>query len=217
MNKHAKTMLLAILALTVVVGTTIAFLVSSTDNVVNKFTLTAGDDITGEIVEDWDEEDGKDLLPGAEVEKRVKLKNTSSLDLAADKATMYGGLQIWWDKVDAAGVATPMTETEYALFESIMELTGFNNVEWQVVRDNPKNGSIYIYNSLIDRGQETLPLFEGVSISSDLDNEIAAQILAFAPGGFNIRIEGVIVQGQNVTINEAAEQIENKFDDMATP
>lgn len=211
MKKKTRLVLVAILALTVVIGSTLAYMASSTDPVENKFTLVSGDDITGEIVETWDPDDGKDIIPGAEIEKIVRLKNTSSTELAEEKAQMYGALQIWWDKVDANGDATPMTEDEYAIFESIMELTKLNNTQWTAVQTTPKNGTIYMYTDLIARGQETEPLFEGVKISSDLDNEKVQEILAFAPKGFNIRIEGEIVQGLNITVDEAEEILVGRF------
>lgn len=225
MSKKTKTLLTAVLVLTIAVGATLAYIVSSTNTAVNKFTLQSGEDLEGEIIEEWEETDGQDLTPGAEVDKVVSMRNISNPDMDATKARIYGGLQIWFDKVDAAGVAKPMTDEEFKKVYPIMTLVDLNPLnEWEPNATPAKNGTIYFYKDLIERQpapgddtNDTPPLFTAVKISEDLDTTLADEILAFAPGGINIRIEGAIAQGTNITAAEAREEIIAHLEALHTP
>lgn len=140
------------------VGATLAYYTSATEAKVNTFTI-GNVDIT--LTEpNWDPENGKDLVPGAEVEKNPMITNTGASD---------GYMML---KVD--GMAE-MAELGFIAMTGDAE--GYNTADWTLVdengnvrTDNADNKLVdgyYVYKGAVTAGQSTSALFTAVKLSED--------------------------------------------------
>lgn len=203
-NNKVKGILIAVLALTIAVGATLAYLMSNTNTETNKFTFAGvdGKDIEGTITEDWKEEDGKGVMPGDEIEKAVYFTNTSSDELSEENAKVWGAIKVIFELEQATGDPIPATAADMVLINQIMELD-INTLDWEAVTDTSDNNIIYIHKNTLDRGQKSNPLFTTVTISPDVDNDLLAELEAIAPKGVNIKVTGAVLQAKGIEYNYA--------------
>lgn len=180
MNKKFKyTSLVAAGAVTLgLVGGTLAWFTAQ-DEVVNEFSTpgTYNPDTPQagiEIIEDWIQEDAKDITPGTEVNKDVQVKNTENYDQfirvkftpqfvkevknedGTTKHEAYSDAEL-----DRLGIKNEMIQLNFTSHLS-EELTDGN---WVQV------GEYYYYIGKVGAGSHTNTLLDSVTLSSEAGNE----------------------------------------------
>ena len=180
MNKKFKyTSLVAAGAVTLgLVGGTLAWFTAQ-DEVVNEFSTpgTYNPDTPQagiEIIEDWIQEDAKDITPGTEVNKDVQVKNTENYDqFIRVKFTPQ------FVKVNEDGTRTPYTEEELKTLEISNEMIKLNFTN-HLVKDGTRDlndgywvqvGEYYYYIGKVGAGSHTNTLLDSVTLSSEAGNE----------------------------------------------
>lgn len=166
MNK--KKILTAVTALSLatvtVVGATMALFQDKTDTKVNTFTVG---DVKIDLWEpSWNPDDGKTLVPGAEVEKDPYILNTGASD-------GYMMLQV-------SGMADMAAEgfSAYYKDEEGNYQAGYNTTDWvlvdnagNVITDNSSNALVdgyYVYiGGAVASGKATSPLFDMIKLAEE--------------------------------------------------
>lgn len=180
MNKKFKyTSLVAAGAVTLgLVGTTLAWFTAQ-DEVVNEFSTpgTYNPDTPQEgieIIEDWVEEDAKDITPGAEVNKDVQVKNTENYD-----QFIRVKLTPQFVKVNEDGTRTPYTAEELktlGISNDMIELNFTNHLVEFVPEDLEAGdwtqvGDYYYYIGKVSGGSHTNTLLDSVTLNPEAGNQ----------------------------------------------
>lgn len=214
MNKRvSSSILLSCLILVVAIGGTLAYLSTKTQAKTNEFTFLGSNDISATLSEPkWeghlndDAGYGKNLTPGAILEKDPIITNTCGLD-------EYVATRVTFQKGDG----TTMTQAQYDKLLTLIEID-WNTADW-AIDGTAGPVAIYDYNTLLT-GASAAPynatnsLFTQVTIKQNLTNEEmnwlkdAGTATAIdgveGIGGFNIYIEGAAIQGSEFADIDAA-------------
>lgn len=222
MNKKVTTsILLSCLIMVVAIGGTLAYLSTRTQAKTNEFTFLGSNDISATLSEPKWEENlskdagyGKNLTPGAILEKDPIITNTCGLD-------EYVATRVTFQKGDG----TTMTQAQYDKLLTLIEID-WNTADWTTANASAPV-TIYDYNTLLV-GASAAPynatnsLFTEVKIKQNLTNEemnwlkdagTASAIDGVdGIGGFNIYIEGAAIQGSEFAdINAAKAELNALF------
>lgn len=144
------------------VGATLAYYTSTTEAAVNTFTVG---DVDIKVTEpEWDPEDGKDLVPGAEVAKNPMITNTGASD-------GYMMLQV-------DGMAEMTEQGFIAMYNGV---AGYNSADWTLVdefgNELESDGTVlvdgyYVYKEKVTSGNSTTPLFTSVKLSESVTENV---------------------------------------------
>ena len=198
-TKATKVVLSLCLVAVLAIGGTWAYLSSITDKVTNVFTFQSN--ISAELDEPtWDEENAKNLTPGAEVPKDPQITNTSDIE-------EYVAIKLTFQK----GNGTTMSEEEMTRFLSLVTIKhgpdadsledGINTTDWTLVKSEEANKPVQTWyytggvngNGLVKPDEVTNQIFDYVIINADMSNE-DFELLNTTLAGFNIYVEGAAVQ-----------------------
>lgn len=182
------------------VGATLAYYTAESDAKVNTFTIG---NVKIDLLEpEWEPENGKDLVPGAEVPKNPMITNTGASD-------GYFMLEVdGMEEMEAIGFSAMTGKDEN-------KVAGYNTADWVLVdengavrTDNPENKLVdgyYVYigtapEGSVAAGESTSALFNSIVLSDDA-KEVAAtkyQIIANyvdANGLFTYKdVNGVVIE-----------------------
>ncbi len=165
MTKRKKKGLVAILSvmlvLVIAAGLTLAWLFNMTEEVENVFTFA--DNIRAELTEpSWDEENGKNLVPGAVIDKDPQITNTSKN--AVDE---YAAIKITFERGDG----TILTEEETEKLLGLITIDWSSN--WTLIGDGTSVSpeQIYRFNEILSPNVTSDPLFYSVTINDDVTSE----------------------------------------------
>lgn len=202
------------LALTLAIGATLAYLNKVTDPKVNKMSFYGGkptDNLDAELLEpEWDKENPNgalNLFPGAVVKKDPQIKNTStatSTTLAVDE---WVAIKVSYDVLKADGtVDRAMTEAEVAKLLKLIAIN-YNTTAWEKdpsFTSANANGVVYYYRTALVKGATTTPLFTTVTVDknavkADIEAIMGAPPVGFAPFGIGITVKGAAVQTEHLT------------------
>lgn len=209
--QNKKTVALSVLLfLLLVLGTTLAYLTSETEDLVNSFTFIGADkegdnDMKAELDEpNWDEGKAQNLLPGAIVPKDPIITNTSTADIDE-----WVGMRITFQRRDNGDTLSQVELTQVLAIADI----DWNMLAWT---EADANGivdpiDVYYYNEKIDVGEATAPIFTTITIKPSASTEEIQKVKDM--GGFNIMIEGAAVQGPYVSEAIARAEIDALFSD----
>lgn len=193
-NKKLAMILSIVLVAALAVGGTLAWLTQNTNVENNKFTLvqmeSPNPDMDAKIIETFDPNDAKDLVPSKVVTKIVTLKNTSPKEISE-----WAAIKLTFQKGDQS---TPAVMTDLLRVMQIQSIAGnpdfFDSSKW--VRKNTgdlQQQEIFYYKTKLVKDEVTASLFDSVKIKEEADN--ADMNLMKSWGGFNIHISGAVVQG----------------------
>ena len=168
----------------VAAGTTLAYLTGNAGEKTNVFTFS--DNIRGSLAEpNWDPEDGKNLTPGMEIRKDPMITNTSENgvdEYAAIMVTFEPGTEAEYD-------TEALTDTDTARLLGLITID-WNDDAWTLVGAYADNGDwtavdaeksnletvkamnrqVWVHNSTIAPAQITAPLFNTITIHSDIED-----------------------------------------------
>lgn len=206
-KKRMLTILLAcLIAVTTVVGVSLAYMFDKSAPVTNKLTFvggTGGNALSGKLEEVWNPADGLNLLPGATVTKKPTIKNTSTAEVSE-----WACMQVVYEKLSDTGVATAMTSVEVAALLEVIEID-FNATAWEKEGVSANANKVrYYHNTPLTKGASTAELFTKVTVKATADNSKIDAVSAFAPGGINIRLEGAVIQSQGLAYNAAKTELD---------
>lgn len=207
-SKITKVMLsLAIVAI-LLVGGSLAYLSTTTQEETNVFTFQT--DITATLTEpNWDPENAENLTPGTVVPKDPLMTNTSKID-------EYQAVKLTFTK----GNGTTLTAAEMTRLMTLITIkngTGASaaagmNSGWTLCTSSTAGAPVqcWYYNTKVlapvapATGVSTAPIFDSVTINSTISNADFTW-LRETLGGFNIKVVGAAVQADAFT-NAAAAQ-----------
>ena len=169
MRKGIALLCIALL-LCCVCSSSLAYLQSNTEEMVNELT---GVVVRTEITEEFDPEEAKNIVPGQEVDKAPRMKNTGTIDEYLIMKVKY--------------VSTGST-TAAVLKNQYLTLMGISD-DWTVVADGD-DYSVFYYNTPVQPGEYTSALFTRVRISSNWVDTC----------GFSIDLTGAAIQAEAVDI-----------------
>ena len=158
MNKKKVALSLASVTLVgaLAVGGTLAYLTADTNEATNVFT---GDDndLGGKVIEKFDFEKALEYLPGDVITKAPTMTNDS------DSIDAYVGVKVYYF---ADG-----SEVDYADFSVKYATVDFNTADWTKVENNEKS-DFFMYNSVLEAGKVTTPVFNEVSVLTGIETII---------------------------------------------
>ena len=164
-KKSLITMLVALsLVGVVLVGATLAYLSDTTGEVENTFTVG---NVDVDLVEpDWDpDEDGKNLEPGASVDKNPMIVNTG-------KNAGYVLMSVdGMEEMAAAGFSAVYDAANWTLVDADGKVL-------EVPANNALVDGYYAYNAVLAAGETTKPLFEKVTFNGGEQEETVYTITA---------------------------------------
>lgn len=156
------------LAAVLAIGSTLAYLFTTTNDVENVFTFAAN--IKARLDEpNWDQSKGYDLTPGAVLRKDPQITNTSTgID---EKVAIRITFQ------DGSGTALTDAQTlkllqlvDISFTDSWTKIHGTYTVADKAVTA-ATNGLVYMHNNVLAPGGVSTPVFYQVSIKNDISNE----------------------------------------------
>lgn len=164
-----------------VVGGSLAWF-TDTDTVTNSFS-TGNDgnpDDNGKkgivIVENWNADDAKNILPGTDVNKDVEVKNTASysqlIRVKFTKTTNKEGLKL--DEVD-------------------LRFTDFSTNKW--IKNTENGVDWYYYNGVVESGASTTRLLDSVKLLNSAGKE-------YKDAAFDVVVDAEGVQATNGAVQE---------------
>lgn len=182
------------------IGSTIAYY-TDTGNVINELGTVGPDGIAGILTEpEWRPEKGLDILPNEEIPKDPQVTNTSEADLniltALKVEFVYGE-----NCPDVSKRGRPLTAEDMAHLCDVYEIDWNSDTLRDWIRfdgETQADQTQHFYYSGIlkrnypDKGDTTVPLFTKLSVPKEVNNRCYSYIQAM--GGFDIRINGVVVQ-----------------------
>ena len=147
------------------VGATLAYFSSVTEAVTNTFTVG---NVKIDVKEPhWDPEDGKNLQPGASVEKDPVIVNTGAAD-------GYVMMQVsGMDDMAALGFHADFDAANWTLVDE-----NGNKIDTNGKTD--LQDGFYVYNSIVAKGATTKPLFERVTFDTDASEITSAKYIVVA-------------------------------------
>ena len=171
------------LVLVISAGLTFAYLTGSAGEAENVFKFS--DNIRGQINEpNWDPEAGKNMKPGMEIRKDPMITNTSDngvSEYAAIMVTFKPGDDASYDSGDV------LTDEDTAKLLGLIDID-WNDDEWTLIGaygdDNTwtavsggnettvkaMNNQVWVYNTAIVPGEITTPLYNSITIHSEMDD-----------------------------------------------
>lgn len=168
-------MIFAVLLFCTLYSPALAYLKSSDGPLEN---LLSSSSVRTEVVEEFDPDDAKNMVPGQEVQKVAKLKNTGTTDeFLVMKVRFVGG-------DDAASVALK------ADYLTLLDLNAGN--DWVLVEDGDAH-LIYYYQDPVAPEGFTSALFTGVRASSEWKEMYDFDIML---SGAAIQSEGIIMSSE---------------------
>lgn len=218
-NKEKQHTALLGVCLVVVLGAgiTLALLSQMSNDVVNNFTVLGGLEV--ELDENWDPEDGKNIVPGDTALKEPYMVNQS------DAATAYVAMQMYLVKGNHSGgaviaAADLLSAADYRRLLKLVEIrfdTQENapdfNPKWEAISGDPEmgNGAIFMYDEVLAAGGITEYLFTEVTLSEQASSADLAWIKETL-AGFDIYLRGAAVQAdKGVTPAEAKTELLDLF------
>lgn len=163
-------LLCTVLLLCCVCGSSLAYLQSNTEEMVNVLTRVV---VQTEITEVFDPEEAKNIVPGQEVAKVPKMKNTGTIDEYLVMKVKY---------------VSEGSTTAAALKSQYLSLLWISN-DWTIAADGD-DYSIFYYNTPVQPGEYTSALFTDVRISSNWVDTC----------DFSIDLTGAAIQAEGVDI-----------------
>jgi hypothetical protein len=184
------------------VGTSVAFF-TDTSHVENELSFIGEKGIDAELTEPhWEPEKGLTVLPGAVIPKDPILTNTSEIDM-----DILAALRV--EFVYREDCPDPEKAGQRLSDEDMVFVCDVAQIDWNAddaalgdwIRFDGEDALCpvqqFYYNTVLKRnfpekGDETAPLFTGITIPEEVNNERYAHIQEI--GGFDIRVTGKIVQ-----------------------
>lgn len=159
-KKRLSSVLAVVLVLTLVIGTTLAYLFGKTDAKENCFTFA--DNIKGVLTEpSWNPEDAVNLVPGKEIPKDPQVKNTSE-----NSVEEYAAIKLTF--VDGAG--NELKADDMTKLMSLIEIQWSKN--WTIKSGTATSSQqIYVYDKKIPQNITSDPVFYSVNIPSNITPE----------------------------------------------
>lgn len=168
-------------------GFTFAYLTGNAGETTNVFTFS--DNIRGQLDEpNWDPDQGSKVLPGMTLRKDPMITNTSD-----NGVSEYAAIMVTFQPGDGASYAsgTVLTDEDTAKLLSLIDVDwnqdawtligayGDSNT-WTAVADGNEttvkamNNQVWVYKNAIAPGEVTTPLFNSITIHSDMaDTDMA--------------------------------------------
>ena len=185
-QKRTMIVLSIALAVVIAIGGTLAYLSAMTDQYDNVFSFESSDGTGGNIrarldEPNWDPDDGKNVVPGAEIRKDPMITNTSRNDcdeFAAIRVTFTTGVDLV-DGVDVGSLALDDAQTARLLrLIDISYNEGTGAQQWTRIDSNAAtaNGQIWEYNSQLAPGEISYPLFNSVTIKGNFATDAEADV-----------------------------------------
>lgn len=189
--RKSKQIIASVMALVLVaaiaVGGTLAYL-SASASVDNPFTFTKGDGVIVDIDEgDWDPDSATNLFPGVTVTKEPEVFNNSAGDVDID---VWAAIKVSYVKDDAVLASDDAYYTDN--IEPYVTLNNLDTTNFTAEAVNGEAATIYYFNAKLLQDGSTGKLFDSVTISSTMPNDIANALNA--GGGFKIRVEAAAIQ-----------------------
>ena len=170
MNRKKIALTLCAVAMTGVlaVGGSLAYFTDETEKVTNVFT-TNDKELTGKIVEEFDEEKAESFFPGEAIYKQPWLQNDGdSIDAwAAIKVDILVGDQV---------VSYNDFKNNYAVI-SYLENEGFNLNDFELIQgDYDSNGSlVFACKNIVKPGTTTAPIFDNVDVNIGIETVVSSK------------------------------------------
>jgi len=166
-KKKTTAILTIVLALVIAVGSTLAYLATTTDEKENVFSF--GENIKARLDEpNWKPTDGEDLVPGSVIRKDPMITNVSDNGLdqfVAIKVTFADGTGVKLSDADALKLLKLITidwnTTDWELMEGVLDVAG----------DDVTAEQMWVYTKEIIPGEVTTPIFNTVTINEDISDE----------------------------------------------
>lgn len=187
---------------------------TSSDSVTNAFSTgsTVSNDVNAgiEISEDFDGEKAKNILPGDDVKKLVKIDSTAKYDqlVRAKISKVFkdkdGNVVDCYTTTKKAGQdgdeeniikfynSKNAPEGAIKLNEDFIQLDLSKNGKWTSVQQD----GYYYYNEILPGEQATAPILDSVTLSKDADN-------CYKNLNFDVVVEAESIQASNDAVTDA--------------
>jgi len=211
-KKITIAVLMVTLVAAIAINVSLAYFTQKTDEITNKFTLG---DIDIDIDEDWDPEDGEDMLPGTTVDKAPWIKATEgdSYVRMVMQVKDKDGVVI----TDATRLAkilytlrfsTTINAGDKLSTTALATVKNFNDTAFTYNAALSGNGVyVYDYNFVLTEGNKTPVLITHVVIPTDWDEAD----IAILNGPYQVTFTGYGIQAENLTATEAFAALTDKF------
>ena len=198
-QKGLAALLSVMLVLVISAGLTLAYLTGDAGEATNVFKFT--DNIRGSLGEpNWDPDQGKELTPGMEIRKDPMITNTSDNGLSEYASIMVTFKPGEEAEYDTEALSDADTERLLGLIDidwndDAWTLVGAYDEDgaWVAVTSSPDNtetvkkmnNQVWVYNSELAPGEITTPLYNSITIHSDIDDDdmtwLSGVVLDHAP------------------------------------
>lgn len=205
-KKIVGTLSLGLVVVLAIAGT-LAYLTAVAIPKTNAFTFVKGEDVTIDIVENFNDEAASNLVPSAVIQKEVQLENTSTVTGNMD---VWGAIRVTW--TDGTGTPKVFTDEEFA---NLITANGIGHDTVKVASWDEEAvagvgaSKIYYYKTIIPKNTLTDQLFSEVTIPKTLHNQKITELVA--KDGFKIQIEGAAIQAEGVTLPDAKTVLQSLF------
>ena len=170
MSKKKIALTLCAVALTGVlaVGGSLAYFTDETEKVTNVFT-TNDKELSGKIVESFDEEKAESFLPGDAIYKEPVLKND------ADSINAWAAIKVDI-LIDDKTVSYNDFKNNYAVI-SYLENEGFNLNDFELIQGdyNSSASLVFAYKNIITPGSSSTPIFDNVDVNIGIETVVSSK------------------------------------------
>ena len=170
MSKKKIALTLCAVALTGVlaVGGSLAYFTDETEKVTNVFT-TNDKELSGKIVESFDEEKAESFLPGDAIYKEPVLKND------ADSINAWAAIKVDI-LIDDKTVSYNDFINNYAVI-SYLENEGFNLNDFELIQGdyNSSASLVFAYKNIITPGSSSTPIFDNVDVNMGIKTVVSSK------------------------------------------
>lgn len=193
MSKRTKiTAIIIVVAAAAIIaaGATLAYFTADGGTKTNTFSTGS---VTVNLTEpNWKPENGSKYGPGDIIPKDPQVTNT-------DKTDAWVAIRVKYSLSN-----NPLS---YSDFQRQLLTNGgldFDKQNWELLEERDTNGQVYMYKTILSKGQTTQPLFNNVPIGFNNIELIDGQLPTFA-----IDVQGYGVQAENISPEQAKQELIN--------